>query len=617
MTEYSIESVHWLYQRCTGREERAATSRNPTRLEKYRQLKIYLRIMLNFLHHATPVEYQRAAEMLNMINDLSEDETSPREQEDEGVDLGPVAAATIAAGMTLAGCDADGKAHGEPVLSFQAAVLLGWTMLCCLYTWWMLRAGTWQAKAMQPQPLPTTVLIPEGPQMEELPMPQAEGCVTLTTIRILRRLGRAQRRGNMGQSLKYEQWKRWMTNFIVHLPGTGEERERMVETLRDEHPLSDDDASPLHGMPDDAKRLLIHSSAEIYGHVMGLLEKTTLESAVDLLRLFADAHRAPDPPPGNDDDGDDDDDDESMGPGETESEKRARYLRDPMDECSDPEMWARLNYGPANSDHVLCSKRSDFDLLSCHLFRVNFAVVAMVQQLLLLSTAVVAILGQTDVPTCGALFSIECQNDSAALLQVALVPDTFPLKQMVKPEETRAKTSTGDSGGPLRLAGPKHQHATVMTSMNDWYSSRDLARVWAVQNVAISPKSTVQIFSAVPVFGKDETYIALLVEHNGDAWVDRHRRGSWTHDFDTFVMFCAGPDGSHKTQVIARGLSWVCPWPREEWQTKRFNVFLEDKNGTNFGMVVAEHDPELLGHLVGNMFVFGHVWMYPPQLFIA
>eukprot|EP00435_Cladocopium_sp_Y103_P075877 s462_g68.t1 len=163
----------------------------------------------------------------------------------------------------------------------------------------------------------------------------------------------------------------------------------------------------------------------------------------------------------------------------------------------------------------------------------------MARQLVFLATAVVATLGQTDVSTCVALFSTDgdckCQNDSAALFQVA---------------------------------SPKYQKHEVMTSMNDWNSSRDLARVWGVQPVTISPNWTLQIFSAVPVFGKDESYIALLVEHNGDA-VTQGREG-WAHEFDTFVMFCAGPDGSHKTQVISRGQTWVCPWPREERESKQF-----------------------------------------------
>ena len=60
----------------------------------------------------------------------------------------------------------------------------------------------------------------------------------------------------------------------------------------------------------------------------------------------------------------------------------------------------------------------------------------------------------------------------------------------------------------------------MITSMSDWYSSRDLARVGKLQNITIS-SGTVQIFSAVPVFG-EESYIALLVEQEGQL-VDEQR----------------------------------------------------------------------------------------------
>ena len=81
----------------------------------------------------------------------------------------------------------------------------------------------------------------------------------------------------------------------------------------------------------------------------------------------------------------------------------------------------------------------------------------MVLRLVLLTTAVVAILGQTDVSTCGPLFSAdgECQNDSAALLQAASVP--FPFQASVKTGKTRAKTSKNDSNGLFGPVGPKHQ----------------------------------------------------------------------------------------------------------------------------------------------------------------
>jgi hypothetical protein len=117
----------------------------------------------------------------------------------------------------------------------------------------------------------------------------------------------------------------------------------------------------------------------------------------------------------------------------------------------------------------------------------------------------------------------------------------------------------------------------VMASMDDWHSSRDLACVWGVQNVSITRKLTAQIYSAVPVFGEDETYIALVVEHNCDAQSGGYRANGWAQNFDILVMLFAGPDGSHKTQVIARGQSWVYPWPRDERESKQFEVLLEDK----------------------------------------
>eukprot|EP00435_Cladocopium_sp_Y103_P016413 s4560_g4.t1 len=173
----------------------------------------------------------------------------------------------------------------------------------------------------------------------------------------------------------------------------------------------------------------------------------------------------------------------------------------------------------------------------------------MVRQLLLLTAAVAASLDQADVSTCGALFSIDgkCQNDSAALLQVAFAPETYPFGKAVR-------ASNDDSDGPVGPAGSKQDliatKNAVITSMSDWHSSRDLACVDRVQHVTISPRFTMQIFSAVPVFGKNETYIALLADHSGDAWWPEVPL--WAQAFDAFVMFCAGPDGSHKTQVIAR-----------------------------------------------------------------
>eukprot|EP00435_Cladocopium_sp_Y103_P045878 s848_g13.t1 len=165
--------------------------------------------------------------------------------------------------------------------------------------------------------------------------------------RVLRRLERAERSRNHGRIMKYGQWKRWLCSSVLHLPGTLDERTRLVETLTGEHALCDETRS--HRLTESQmtqSSSLMRSAGEIYGHIIGLWE-----NAVDLLRTCGEALRTPEGPLGNDDDEDDYDNDESMGPAETESERRARYLRDPMEEYSDPELRTLLNYGPsADSD---------------------------------------------------------------------------------------------------------------------------------------------------------------------------------------------------------------------------------------------------------------------------
>ena len=120
-------------------------------------------------------------------------------------------------------------------------------------------------------------------------------------------------------------------------------------------------------------------------------------------------------------------------------------------------------------------------------------------------------------------------------------------------------------------------------SMRDWNSSRDLATVDPAQNATISDMQ-ITIFSAVPVFGPDEQYIALLTEKDGDIWQDPHSwqhteddRDWWKHgNLDGHWYFCSGPNRSHLTQIVFRGSVLMCPWPPEESDQKMFEVFLED-----------------------------------------
>ena len=71
-----------------------------------------------------------------------------------------MAAAAAVANTTLAGCDNGpaGDASGFTV-SVPTLVLITWTLLCMLYSWWMLRASPWHDMNYVEKP-PVTVLIP-------------------------------------------------------------------------------------------------------------------------------------------------------------------------------------------------------------------------------------------------------------------------------------------------------------------------------------------------------------------------------------------------------------------------------------------------------------------------
>ena len=145
------------------------------------------------------------------------------------------------------------------------------------------------------------------------------------------------------------------------------------------------------------------------------------------------------------------------------------------------------------------------------------------------------------------------------------------------------------------------EHTGTVASMKGWSSSRDLATVYPAQNATIS-EMQITIFSAVPVFGSDDNYIALLTEKDGDIW--QHPR-SWQHskddqywwehgNLDRQLYFCTGPNQSHLAQIVFRGSVLMCPWPPEESDHKMFEVFLEDASGNRLARVVASHEPTLL-----------------------
>ena len=105
-------------------------------------------------------------------------------------------------------------------------------------------------------------------------------------------------------------------------------------------------------------------------------------------------------------------------------------------------------------------------------------------------------------------------------------------------------------------------------------------------------------YSAVPVFGPDGNYIALLHQFNdGQLWNYSHR--------NFLSLYCSGPNRSHLSEVRVIGnetkagyklaLVFMCDWPANEAHFETFEVFLEDGNGEHLGTVVAEQKPGLLG----------------------
>ena len=84
--------------------------------------------------------------------------------------------------------------------------------MLAMYAWYMLRNMS-RYTYVPPPPTPSTVSVPLGPNVTEESV-NFEGLVTWTPKRILGKLERAQRRGNRGSSMLYEQLKIWLQKCI-------------------------------------------------------------------------------------------------------------------------------------------------------------------------------------------------------------------------------------------------------------------------------------------------------------------------------------------------------------------------------------------------------------------
>ena len=161
--------------------------------------------------------------------------------------------------------------------------------------------------------------------------------------------------------------------------------------------------------------------------------------------------------------------------------------------------------------------------------------------------------------------------------------------------------------------------SATLAAANDWQSPRLVGVIAQLHHVATD---TVEftIFSAVPVFGSDRSYIALLTERHNVTWCNT--RGRLTECYlsknDIYIrkpdvtwpqklargMSCSGPNRSHLIEAKFKGSVVICDWPHEEQDKKNFKVSLEDANGTILANIVASHDPTLLQQLAKVWFWF-------------
>ena len=162
---------------------------------------------------------------------------------------------------------------------------------------------------------------------------------------------------------------------------------------------------------------------------------------------------------------------------------------------------------------------------------------------------------------------------------------------------------------------------------------RHLATIRPPQPIHLSKGDiTLNFQSAVPTFGPEGNYIALLHPSDNRApfynalLADEHL---W-HALRDYELFCSGPGKSHRVRMrilgeegnllarrypgtkftgTAKGcgrpgmsgcatcqwpLIWLCDWPQEEAHAGSYQVFFEEADGTEIGHLNTSYDPMLL-----------------------
>jgi hypothetical protein len=124
---------------------------------------------------------------------------------------------------------------------------------------------------------------------------------------------------------------------LLHLPNASlENRQKTLDSLNDEHELSEDDNSPTYNLGQVEGDFLANSHEEVHKCLVRLLELQRGGTTMELLRIFAEVFKAPDP--------EESDGDESMRE-ETASQRLERCRSSEQCEVSDPDEWAVIHYG--------------------------------------------------------------------------------------------------------------------------------------------------------------------------------------------------------------------------------------------------------------------------------
>eukprot|EP00435_Cladocopium_sp_Y103_P014588 s2147_g3.t1 len=118
--------------------------------------------------------------------------------------------------------------------------------------------------------------------------------------------------------------------------------------------------------------------------------------------------------------------------------------------------------------------------------------------------------------------------------------------------------------------------ANAYSYLSEWTSPRDLAIQPPPYKVSFADGKSMGFFSAVPSFGEDGNFIALLTTLDSDL-----------HLLENHTIFCSGPNKAHLTQVRIHRRNLLCDWPAEEAEKENFDVFLEDQNGRSIARVLT------------------------------